>query len=389
MSYMLNNANVPANEKQTQPEYGPPDAYAPPRQYFPTPTQPHMLPTQTLTHTAQLQHQTLMPTPMAPQMPQMPQTQLPPSQMPAYGAPLLGPAPPLIADPYLPMQPAPPPQQTDLALYAYGSQPAFTSGTLPLPAQAQMVQGAYAVQEVHPAQAQFAESVGPHHASAHAPQKFHSLVDPLSYSPYGDYSSKYVAAHPSASGTAYSMLPPLTNLFSQQNPAYQAENRPDTGIPQPNHDSTSSLGLLSLFAGTLGGFGSTLALSDPSQGAYSGAPETGRGKRQRRHTASVSQMTPETAARNRCSICNKQFKRPLSLQTHYYLHTGQKLFKCAWPDCGKLFLVKSNMTRHYKIHERDVKVGKTAHAGHFVSADTDEHGGSVDFDRAHSYKGLE
>lgn len=66
-------------------------------------------------------------------------------------------------------------------------------------------------------------------------------------------------------------------------------------------------------------------------------------------------MKPETAARNRCPICQKQFKRPSSLQTHIYSHTGEKLFKCPWVDCGRLFSVKSNMTRHTRIHERDMK----------------------------------
>ncbi|ODV82330.1 uncharacterized protein CANTADRAFT_45374 [Suhomyces tanzawaensis NRRL Y-17324] len=66
-------------------------------------------------------------------------------------------------------------------------------------------------------------------------------------------------------------------------------------------------------------------------------------------------MTPETARRNRCKICNKQFKRPSSLQTHYNMHTGEKIYKCEWKECGKLFSVKSNMTRHYRLHERDLK----------------------------------
>ncbi|KAI5961026.1 uncharacterized protein KGF55_004293 [Candida pseudojiufengensis] len=77
--------------------------------------------------------------------------------------------------------------------------------------------------------------------------------------------------------------------------------------------------------------------------------------RKRRHTATVHDMTPQTAERNRCRICNKQFKRPSSLQTHYYSHTGEKIFKCPWIKCGKFFSVKSNMTRHYKLHERDFK----------------------------------
>ncbi|CUM67775.1 uncharacterized protein PRCAT00005480001 [Priceomyces carsonii] len=78
--------------------------------------------------------------------------------------------------------------------------------------------------------------------------------------------------------------------------------------------------------------------------------------RTRRRTATVLDMTPETAQRNRCRICNKQFRRPSSLKTHYYTHTGEKIFKCPWKDCGKLFSVKSNMTRHYRLHERDQKI---------------------------------
>lgn len=77
-------------------------------------------------------------------------------------------------------------------------------------------------------------------------------------------------------------------------------------------------------------------------------------KKKRRQTATMYDMTPETAARNRCSICNKQFKRPSSLQTHLYSHTGEKLFRCPWPECGRYFSVKSNMTRHARLHERDL-----------------------------------
>ena len=53
-------------------------------------------------------------------------------------------------------------------------------------------------------------------------------------------------------------------------------------------------------------------------------------------------MTPETAERNRCRICNKQFKRPSSLQTHYYSHTGEKfssVLGMAVEDCFLLNLI--------------------------------------------------
>ncbi|KAI5960267.1 hypothetical protein CANMA_004047 [Candida margitis] len=93
--------------------------------------------------------------------------------------------------------------------------------------------------------------------------------------------------------------------------------------------------------------------SESSSASPVSAPPT-RGKRYRKHSSSQQhEMTPETALRNRCRICNKQFKRPSSLQTHYYSHTGEKTFQCPWQGCGKMFSVKSNMTRHYRLHERD------------------------------------
>lgn len=73
----------------------------------------------------------------------------------------------------------------------------------------------------------------------------------------------------------------------------------------------------------------------------------------KRRPASGYDMKPETAQRNRCRICHKQFKRPLLLQTHYYSHTGEKISKCPWAGCGKQFSVKLNMTRHYRLHERE------------------------------------
>lgn len=60
--------------------------------------------------------------------------------------------------------------------------------------------------------------------------------------------------------------------------------------------------------------------------------------------------TPLPAKKNQCPVCQKVFKRPSSLQIHFYIHTGVKLHKCEWEGCGRLFNVKSNMARHYKLH---------------------------------------
>lgn len=58
-----------------------------------------------------------------------------------------------------------------------------------------------------------------------------------------------------------------------------------------------------------------------------------------------------TKVRNhKCPVCLKVFKRPLSFRIHYSIHTGERDHRCNWPGCGKLFNVKSNMTRHQKVH---------------------------------------
>lgn len=116
-----------------------------------------------------------------------------------------------------------------------------------------------------------------------------------------------------------------------------------TSIPSMNMGLSNSLSNPS---------GLSTSLPGPPPIGVPGSSPTGERKK-RRNTTTVSNMTPQTAARNRCPICQKQFKRPSSLQTHIYSHTGEKLFKCPWQDCGKLFSVKSNMTRHYKLHQRD------------------------------------
>ncbi|SCU99774.1 LAMI_0G00716g1_1 [Lachancea mirantina] len=51
-----------------------------------------------------------------------------------------------------------------------------------------------------------------------------------------------------------------------------------------------------------------------------------------------------------CPECGKKFQRPSSLQTHKNIHTGKRPYACPFEDCGKVFNVRSNMLRHYKLH---------------------------------------
>ncbi|PBK92043.1 hypothetical protein ARMGADRAFT_862877, partial [Armillaria gallica] len=51
-----------------------------------------------------------------------------------------------------------------------------------------------------------------------------------------------------------------------------------------------------------------------------------------------------------CAICHKRFLRPSSLNNHTNSHTGATPYRCPFPGCGKEFIVKSNMLRHYRSH---------------------------------------
>ncbi|CCE61526.1 hypothetical protein TPHA_0A04530 [Tetrapisispora phaffii CBS 4417] len=53
---------------------------------------------------------------------------------------------------------------------------------------------------------------------------------------------------------------------------------------------------------------------------------------------------------HQCPICNRVTTRSYSLHAHMLVHTKDKPFKCEWQDCGKAFSIKSNLSRHMKIH---------------------------------------
>ncbi|KAI9308868.1 hypothetical protein BJ944DRAFT_259466 [Cunninghamella echinulata] len=53
-----------------------------------------------------------------------------------------------------------------------------------------------------------------------------------------------------------------------------------------------------------------------------------------------------------CEICQKSFNRPSALQTHSYIHTGEKPYQCTVYGCGRRFSVISNLRRHSKVHNR-------------------------------------
>lgn len=70
--------------------------------------------------------------------------------------------------------------------------------------------------------------------------------------------------------------------------------------------------------------------------------------------SSISRKLKKSTRPYLCTICQKSFTRPSSLNTHYFSHSGEQPFMCSYPGCLKTFSVLSNMRRHYKIHEREV-----------------------------------
>ncbi|KAK9766526.1 hypothetical protein K7432_004321 [Basidiobolus ranarum] len=67
-------------------------------------------------------------------------------------------------------------------------------------------------------------------------------------------------------------------------------------------------------------------------------------------TTFSSRITSPSAKRYHCTVCQKGFSRPSSLNTHMYSHTGEKPFQCPYEGCGRHFSVVSNLRRHTKIH---------------------------------------
>lgn len=74
-------------------------------------------------------------------------------------------------------------------------------------------------------------------------------------------------------------------------------------------------------------------------------------------SSSSSSSPPTSTARKRsngqahkCQLCDKQFQRPSSLDTHMNTHSNVRPFACGHPGCDARFNARSNALRHRHIH---------------------------------------
>ncbi|XP_064477056.1 zinc finger protein 367-like [Ornithodoros turicata] len=52
----------------------------------------------------------------------------------------------------------------------------------------------------------------------------------------------------------------------------------------------------------------------------------------------------------KCNVCNRVFPREKSLQAHVRTHTGEKPYKCDYPNCKRSFAQSGQLKTHQRLH---------------------------------------
>ncbi|EJD51380.1 hypothetical protein AURDEDRAFT_121204 [Auricularia subglabra TFB-10046 SS5] len=111
---------------------------------------------------------------------------------------------------------------------------------------------------------------------------------------------------------------------------------------QPHHHSRPSTA-----ASSHSGSGSSFAPS-----ALTLTPTPSHSAASQTDTGGSNKKKPKKVKMHACDVCHKEFPRPSGLQTHMNVHSGAKPYKCPVPGCSKRFGVRSNATRHLRVHQR-------------------------------------
>ncbi|KAK1128445.1 hypothetical protein K0M31_002909 [Melipona bicolor] len=65
----------------------------------------------------------------------------------------------------------------------------------------------------------------------------------------------------------------------------------------------------------------------------------------------------EDEKRYKCTYgCNLSFRKPSRLKRHIRFHTGERNYKCTYPDCNKAYTNNCHLKRHMKTHSAMKKV---------------------------------
>lgn len=144
------------------------------------------------------------------------------------------------------------------------------------------------------------------------------------------------------------------NIFGQKSD----RSTPDSYFPSSHstHSSTSSVSSYPYdYASSVSGYSSQSEMGDtasrtlpPPSGMVGTATVPAPQSMMSQFNSKVSSSTQK---KHRCTVCDKRFTRPSSLQTHMYSHTGEKPFACEHDGCGRHFSVVSNLRRHKKVHK--------------------------------------
>ncbi|XP_064617197.1 zinc finger protein 367-like [Liolophura sinensis] len=93
--------------------------------------------------------------------------------------------------------------------------------------------------------------------------------------------------------------------------------------------------------------------SSGSEAEGSSPPLIGRHRRGRPradHLLSLQVQGSSSTNTIQCYICNRVFPREKSLQAHMRTHTGERPYRCDFPNCTKAFCQSGQLKTHQRLH---------------------------------------
>lgn len=123
--------------------------------------------------------------------------------------------------------------------------------------------------------------------------------------------------------------------------------RDQTYFPWNWHEVAVSVDLQSPRAGTAAG---------EARPASPHTPTTPHGDGQRRGRPRLDAITSliregsSSPSSIKCNVCNRVFPREKSLQAHMRTHTGEKPYRCDFPNCCRAFAQSGQLRTHQRLH---------------------------------------